>query len=178
MFSSAERLARPLLVVLAVLAASLPACGSGDEKVEGSGYSVELPDGWKDRTDDAPQDSPIRVDRLLIGPRVRGFATNVNVIREPRPGNATLEEIEQQGRPQIRGFGGRDISQARPVKLGDERALSHTYRIRQRGKLLTGEQYIAIHDGRVYNVTVTSDPSAFADARRDFREITGSWKWE
>ena len=179
MCSSAERLIRPLLVVLAVLAPGLAACGgSSEEKTEGSGYSVELPDGWKDRTDDAPEESPIRVDRLFIGPRVKGFSTNVNVIREPRPANATLEEIEQQGRPQIRGFGGRDISQAKPVELDGERALSHTYRIRQQGKLLTGEQYIAIHDGRVYNVTITSDPSAFADARRDFKEITGSWKWD
>jgi DcrB len=180
MFSSADRRIRPLLLLVVVLALGLPACGSSEEEgVEGSGYTMELPDGWKDRTEDAAKQSPgIKVDRLIIGPRVEGFATNVNVIREARPANSTLEEIEQQGRPQIRGVGGRDISQAKPVELGGERALSHTYRIRQQGKLLTGEQFIAIRDGRVYNVTVTSAPSAFADARKDLREIADSWKWD
>ena len=179
--SSASRLRFPLLLVAAALslALGLSACGEGEEKVEGSGYSVELPDGWKDRTEDAEeQTGGIAVDRLFIGPRVEGFATNVNVLREQRPADASLEEIEQRGRPQIRGVGGRNISPARPVELGGERALSHTYQIRQQGKLLRGEQYIAIRDGRVYNVTVTSVPSAFADARSDFREITDSWKWE
>ena len=179
MFSSANRLILPLLLVVPVLAVALPACGSSEEKVEGSGYSVELPDGWKDRTDDAEkQTGGIKVDRLFIGPRVEGFATNVNVLREARPANASLEEIEQRGRPQIRGVGGKNISQAKPVELGDERALSHTYRISQQGKQLRGEQYIAIHDGRVYNVTVTSVPSAFADAQKDFKEIADSWKWD
>ena len=178
MFSSADRRILPLLLIAVALALGLAACGSSDEGVEGSGYTVELPDGWKDRTDDADEESAIRVDRLFVGKRVEGFATNVNVIRERRPPGASLEEIEQQGRPQIRGLGGRDLSQAKRVELDGEPALSHTYRIRQQGKLLAGEQYIGIHDGRVYNVTVTSVPSAFADARRDFRKITDSWKWD
>ncbi len=179
MFSSADRRILPLLTILAALAVVLPACGSSEEEVKGSGYTLELPDGWKDRTDDAEeQTGGISVDKLFIGPRVEGFATNVNVLREARPANASLEEIEQRGRPQIRGVGGRNISPARPVELGDERALSHTYNIRQQGKLLRGEQYIAVHDGRVYNVTVTSVPRAFADAQKDFEEIADSWKWE
>ena len=179
MSSSANRRLFPSLLILAVLAVGLPACGSSEEKVDGSGYSVELPDGWKDRSEDAEeQTGGIAVDKLFIGPRVEGFATNVNVIREARPANASLEEIEQRGRPQIRGVGGRNISPAKPVELDGERALSHTYSIRQQGKLLRGEQYIALHDDRVYNFTVTSVPSAFADARKDFEEIADSWKWE
>ena len=179
MFSSADRRILALLLIVAALATGLGACGSSEEEVEGTGYSVELPDGWSDRTDDAEeQTGGIAVDRLFIGPRVDGFATNVNVLREARPPGASLEEIEQRGRPQIRGVGGRNISPARPVELGGERALSHTYRIRQEGKLLRGEQYIAIHDGRVYNVTVTSVPGAFDDAQKDFKEIADSWKWD
>jgi hypothetical protein len=177
MFSSADRRILPLLLI-AALGLGTAACGSEDDAVEGSGYSVELPDGWSDRTDDASKESPIRLDRVFVGPKADGFAANVNVVREPRPENATLEEIEQAGRPQIRALGGREISQAKSVELSGERGLSHTYRIREGGRALEGEQFIVIHEGRVYNVTVTAATKGFADARRDFREITGSWKWE
>lgn len=87
------------VAILAVLAL-LTGCGGDDGssnkdgRASGSGYSVALPSGWSDVTD-RPEvaGSPIRIDRLFTKRRRNGFATNVNVIREPAPEGAGLDDL-------------------------------------------------------------------------------------
>ena len=78
MIRSAATVAVLCLLVL------LAGCGSeaGDARA-GSGYELDLPDGWSDDTEEAEEaESAIRFDSLLRKGREDGFATNVNVIRE------------------------------------------------------------------------------------------------
>ena len=68
--------------MIAVLA--LAGCGGEEQdQVEGTGYGYAVPDGWEEEDGDDIEVGPFRPDSLVVGDREGGFATNVNVIREP-----------------------------------------------------------------------------------------------
>lgn len=181
---------RRLGLVLALLAALLlGACGdddgggssSNDEgtPAKGSAYEVKLPDGWRDRTDEASgEDVPIRFDRVFATGISGGFRTNVNVIREGLPKNATLDQIVQVSRKQVRAaYRPTTMEASRATKLGDEEAQSYAYSLDAEGKKLRGEQVIALRGERIFYVTFTALDEAYRDRHSDFEQILGSWTW-
>jgi DcrB-like protein len=184
---------RRLGLVLALLVALLPsACGGDDDgggggdkkaegkRAEGSAYAVALPEGWSDRTDDASnEDVPIRFDRVFATRYEDGFRTNVNVIRERKPANLSLEQVAQVSQRQVRNaYGATDLTPARASRLGDEDARAYTYSLEAQGKSLRGEQVIAIRDDRIFYVTFTALRTAYDGRHPQFEDILGSWSWK
>ena len=159
--------------------------GSGGSKDEGtpakgSAYEVKLPDGWRDRTDEASDaDTPIRFDRVFATGPSGGFRTNVNVIREGLPENATLEQIVQVSRKQVRAaYQPTTMEPAKPAKLGDEEARSYSYSLDADDKKLRGRQVIALHGERIFYVTFTALESAYGKRHPEFEQILDSWAWD
>jgi hypothetical protein len=175
-----------LLALLPALA--LGACGGGGggdsgEKTTstpspGTTYAVKVPSGWTDSTGKT-RTGAIRVDRLLIGPTVGGFRTNVNVIREPRREDASLDDVVKASQRQVEQAIGAKVGPGRPaaLKIDGEPALSYTYRFRRSDKRLRGRQVQVFHAGQIYTVTLTSHARAAPDARRAFDSVLRSWRW-
>ena len=178
------------LVLALLVALLLGACGGDDNggggssdegtTAKGSAYEVKLPDGWRDRTDEATdEDTPIRFDRVFATGPSGGFRTNVNVIRERLPENATLEQIVQVSRKQVRAaYQPTNMERARATKLGDEEAQSYAYALDAEGKKLRGEQVIALHGERIFYVTFTALEDAYRERHSEFQQILDSWTWD
>jgi len=175
---------RPAAALPLLIIATAAGCGSdsgssgggGGEAVNGTGYSVEAPDEWKDRTADASQNTSIKPDRLLAGPTVDGAVTNVNVVFEPKP-KATIDQIGEGFRAQIPAIGASDISKASKRELAGEQAVTYTYTLKGQGPLRRSRQVAAAHGGRLYTVSMTASAKDFPDAEKRLQEILASWKW-
>jgi hypothetical protein len=182
-------------IILWVLAALIVGgCGGGDDdggggggssqepkgtEAKGSVYSVRLPEGWSDRTDDSSnEDIPIRFDRVFATKPADGFRTNVNVIRERKPERLELEEIAKVSQQQVqRAYGATDLDTPRSTTLGGEPSQTYAYSLQGQGKRLRGEQVIAVKGDRIFYVTFTSLRSAFDGHHDEFEQILSSWKW-
>lgn len=169
--------ALPLLALLAVVLV-LAGCGGGANAAKkGTGFAVELPTGWSQRSGKALEESAIRFAGVFVDGRTAGFRTNVNVIRETAPAGTTLAAVVTTFQRQVRGGFGARIGQTANRKLGGDRATGYDYTVSRPGRTLRGRQVVAIHGGHVYTVTLTSAASAFAKANESFDRILGSWKW-
>ena len=184
---------RACLLVSLAAGLLLGACGGGDDDDGGSGgskaegtaaegslYEVKLPDGWRDRTDAASdEDVPIKFDRVFATGFAEGFRTNVNVIRERRPGQLTLDEVARVSGRQLRSaYGATDLGKPRKLRLGEEDARAYAYSVATQGKKLRGEQVIAFRGERIFYVTFTALRSVYGDRHGEFEQILGSWSWK
>jgi len=175
---------RSLTAAIAV-ALLIPACGGADDRggggreAQGSQYTVSLPDGWRDSTDDdAADEVPVKFDRLFTGDRVEDFTVNANVIDEPKP-DADIEEIVAAGQKQLEGgSGATDLSPPDKRELGEDSAFSYTYTLERADRTLRGEQVVAVHEERLYTVTLTTPAEAFEEQQAEFQEILDSWEWK
>jgi hypothetical protein len=180
-----------LLVVLA-----LAGCGGEDrEQVEGTGYVYGVPDGWEEQDADDLEVGPFRPDSLVVGDTEDRFATNVNVLREPRvPREVTaaqyaevslagLRDPAAAGYPpqvadMIESLNPRGITRPRDAELDGERAVEWEYRSTQDGRDLRVRQVAAVTGGAGYIVTLTVLPDGFEEGSEALDEVVGSWRWE
>ena len=174
----------PIILVLLSLIL-LSGCGGDDgssggkDTVSGSGYSVELPTGWSDSTDEAEDvETPVRFDRVLSKKSQDGFATNVNVVRERAPEGITLDQVEEQFRRQIEGLGATNLTPPEEIEVDGEGAVARNYTLKGSGKTVRGRQIFSVHDDRVFTVSFTSLPERFEAERAEFQEILDSWRWD
>jgi len=176
---------RPAAALLPLILALLTGCGSdevsdsggGGAAIQGKGYSIEAPDGWKDRTQEASADSSIKPDRVLVGETKDGFATNMNVVFEPKP-DASLAEVGEGFRMQIKSIGAMEISAASERKLAGDDAVTYTYTLDQGGKQRRARQVAAIHGDRLYTVSMTAAAEGYDEGEKRLDEILASWKWK
>lgn len=170
-----------LALAAACLVLAVAGCGGGDDSEDaasGTGYSVSLPEGWREATDELSTGA-INFDLVVAGEREGGFLTNVNVIREDPPGvpddvDALVESYAQQLEK---------IGETRPRPLPErqidgEPARGNTVEVLAQEVRYSVVQYFAIHNDAVYTVTLSSDESALPGARSDFDELLDSWRWD
>jgi hypothetical protein len=188
-------------VLLALLVAA-SGCGDGEEeqdRVAGRGYSHAVPDDWRDVSDEAEDEPGLQVagigpDTLVIGERENGFATNVNVIREPGlpPGVSPSEYADKTitglrdpaaaGFPPevvqvIESIQPRDISEPSGAELGGEEAFAWDYTSTQDGRDLRIRQVATVVDDTGYTVTLTSLPEARKEGIDALDDVVSSWRW-
>jgi hypothetical protein len=190
---------RRLLVPLAALALALAGCSDEEQRVDGSGYTYAVPDGWEDASDEAGGiDLPMEgllVDSAVIGDRVDDFTTNVNVVREGGlPAGATAREYSAvslanlrdpaaAGLPpdvveQLEAIDEESLSVTPGAELGGREAVEWEYRTSYPGQETRVRQVTAVRDGAGYTVTLTTVPDAFEDATPALDEVVDSWEWE
>ena len=181
-----------IAVLAAALVAGLPlvACGEDDagNVVEGTGYELTVPEGWEDESE-AGKDfevSGFRPDVVLIGDREDGFSTNVNVIRTQGAGvgldaqvrgeRALLEEGRIPG-SETEPTPARGLTPVERTSLSGEPARAYEFERSHGERTLKLRQLIAIHDGTVYVITLTTLPDEFDQERETVASVVDSWRW-
>jgi hypothetical protein len=192
---------RSLLVALAVVALALAGCSDEEEdRVDGSGYTYAVPDGWQDVSDEAGDidlDVPrVLVDSAVVGDREDDFTTNVNVVREGGlPAGVTARQYGQVSIANLRdpaaaGFPPEvvealadiDLSTVEELpdtQLGGRDAVAWEYRDDSSAERATQvRQVAAVNGSAAYTVTLTAVPDTFEDAVPALDEVVESWEWE
>jgi hypothetical protein len=167
----------------ACIVLGLVGCNGGDgggrsNEISGTGYSVGMPDGWHDRTEEA-RSGAINFDLFLAGEREGGFITSVNVIREAPPGVPDdVDELVETFTRQL-GVLGETPPQPLPKReIDGEPARGNTVEVQGPQARYTVVQYFTIHDDAVYTVTLGAHETALSEARADFSDLLDSWRWE
>jgi hypothetical protein len=192
-----RRTAWILGLVLAALAAG--ACGDDDddaEVVQGSGYEYELPGGW---TDESSQDNSelgvagFEPDTIALDEPDDGFATNVNVVLEPRlPAGVTPQAYFDASRRVLRDPGvlpaearraveqlqPRDLSRQQQVDLDGEQAYGLDYTGNQSGRVLRFRAVSTVREGTGYAVTYAALRNRFDEGLDDFERLLDTWRWQ
>ena len=179
-----------------VLLLALAGCGGEEgERVDGSGYTYAVPDGWEERAGDELEVGGFRPDSLVMGEREDDFTTNVNVIREDGvPAGVTaadyadvslagLRDPAAAGLPPelaetIEGLRPRQISEPREAELDGEDAVAWAYRSTQGERNVRVRQVAAVMDGAGYTVTLTALPEQLDEGGDALDELLQSWSWE
>lgn len=189
---------RRLVTCLCLGAAAVAGCGDEEAKIDGSGYSYSLPDGWEDGTEaisEIEDETGILADSVAFGEREDDFTTNVNVFREGGlPARTTaakyaefsiagLRDPDAVGIPpdiaeQVEAAAATDISEPRPGELGGEDAVGWEYRSQGPERETRVRQVTAVKDGAAYTVTLTALPEAYDEGTDALDEIVESWEWD
>ena len=194
------RVALCLLFIACPLA--FAACGDSSDggKFDGSGYSLEIADGWEDTTEAAPSvddlgfDDPalsaISVDATITGEESDDFAANLAVVTTEAPGSATarklaeanLETASAQGSlPEGAGGGAIDVSgsEIEETELGGEPAASYEQVVGSPAGEARQLQLYAVRDGTAYAVTYSGlDAGQYEEQLPDVQAMLGSWTWD
>lgn len=141
---------------------------SGDA-VEGNGYTVTPPEGWKDGSE-LTKKSAVRLDLVLIEPTPKdGFANNINVIRED-VGAVELDDLAGNLRQQLEAIGATPDGEPTRLELDGDEAVELSSK-GANGKYL--QQLQVPRDGAVFTITLTTrepEPAIFQAFRT-------SWRW-
>jgi hypothetical protein len=136
-------------------------------------FSVLLPDGWKDGTN---QVSGIALTGY-IGPVIDGFAININVLRSP-VGDLSLQAFLRGTRANLRTvLHVTSMSPATPRLVDGENAYDYTVIDQQAGRALEQRQTLVIRDGAGYVITYSAPLSNYSFYRGAADTILDSWQW-
>jgi hypothetical protein len=142
-------------------------------------FTTVTPRGFSDATATA-QSSALKVLYLAIGPRSRGFATNINVVREPSRGltnPATIAAFELNAIKRIERKA-HAFSSLRPLTVGGAPARSIDYLNTPAGtRELRQRQVFVKHGGSIYTITYTALPVTYTASAGAMDEVLGNWVW-
>lgn len=160
----------------ATAATTVPAAAG--QTLRGTGYSFSLPTGWRDTTTEQMKAFGRReqVDLATAGP---GRTTNVLVVVEPNPGG-TLADLVAAGRKGVKEYlGARLLGQPERLSLAGTPAMAYDYTLRLsvRAGPVHGRQVVCLRDDKVYTVSFSARPQAFATDRAALDQILRSWSW-
>jgi hypothetical protein len=182
------------LSFLALLAGLLAGCGDDDDAgststpapksdapaVEGTGYTLKPPRGFRDVTSRF-DGSAIRVDLVYADAAQAGsgFARNIVVIREQPGGEFTLDDVmpnfENQAELQATDEG---ISEIEDLELDGVPARTYSFLRRDESSgPVRQRQVIAIKDEAVYTITWTASADKFEAEEPTLDSILASWRW-
>jgi hypothetical protein len=175
---------------------ALAGCGGEEQdQVEGTGYVYAVPAGWEEEDGDDIEVGPFRPDSLVVGDPEGGFATNVNVIREPGvPADVTAAQYAEVSLAGLRDPAGAGfppevaemiesvnpsgITEPRDIELDGEEAAEWEYRSTQGGRNLRVRQVAVVMGGAGYTVTLTALRDGFEDGSEALDEVVETWSWE
>jgi hypothetical protein len=148
-----------------------------DGAVQGDGYTLSVPEGWTDLSEEAAEVPELAMADLAYGDTSeQGFASNLNTIVTPASG----ETVDDPG---VRGQLADQVEQAlnvRPKPIADtefdgEKAIGQTATVRKPAVTLV--QYVTVHKDEVYTLTVTLSAARTAEADELVGSVVDSWQW-
>ncbi|MEX2194564.1 MAG: hypothetical protein WD844_04685 [Thermoleophilaceae bacterium] len=182
------------LLVSAILAVALLAgCGNDDsgDAVEGTGYTVDTPGGWDDRSDDSEEfaASGFEPDIVLTADPEGGFSSNINVLRQGSLADGVdADRLTEQSRQALQDpavleqLGGdlapSDISDVSALDIDGEQARAFDYSSEREGQELRFRQVYTVREGSGYVLTYTALADGFEEGSAALDDVVESWSWD
>ncbi len=146
--------------------------------IDGS-FQTIVPSGFVDATRSVSS-GVANVQYLAIGPRANGFATNINVIREPAAGRTNINRITGLEVATIKRIDPRAdrFSQPTAIIVGGRPGRAVDYYNRPTGeRLLHQRQVFVAHGQWIYTITYSALPDAYAAGVGAVDRVAAGWKW-
>lgn len=157
------------------------AADSGD-RLSGSGFSIVIPNNWEDITSSLKANNP-RLDIAIGEKNASTFRTNFNVVLAT-PTSATIPKdsaaLGQEAATELKTLTHKPVTPLPDKTIDGAAAIGQTSTFVPSGASgisVTFLQYIVIHDGSAYPVTMTFATSNTAVAKQLLTSVLGSWKW-
>ncbi len=146
--------------------------------IDGS-FQTIVPSGFVDATRSV-RSGVANVQYLAIGPRANGFASNINVIREPAGGRTDINRITGLEVATIKRIDPRAdrFSQPSAITVGGQPARAVDYYNRPTGERLLRQRQVFVAHGRwIYTITYSALPEAYAAGVGAVDQVAAGWKW-
>ena len=140
-------------------------------------FTIAVPPGFRNDTA-AFAGGAIRIEVLVAGSTEKGFAVNINVVRE-RTHTANVDGVTQASITVLKRISGAsDFSTVQHLTVAGAPARALDYRASFGGRLLHDRQVYAVHDGWGYVVTYSALPgSQYQGSLSALSEFVASWRW-
>jgi hypothetical protein len=183
------------IALLAVLGALLLAgCGGGDDggasssaptataaaaasgsTLEGTGYALTLPGGWRDASE---EDTGLSRAPDAVLASTQPAAVALVTIEDQPEGVAADELLRTLRRREIDREVVTGAGEARPFAVAGARGVTYHYdTTSEAGVPLRTRQVVVIRAGKAYTIALTTPVVAFAAANDEFQAILDSWRW-
>lgn len=156
-----------------------PTTADASSRVSGVGYSFAIPAEWEDTTASLKAQNP-KLDVAVGQKDASTFRTNFNVVI----GSATTATIEKdsvalhkEAAAELRSYTKAAVKPLPNVMIDTEAAIGQTSTFTSSGTSVTFLQYVAVHNGKAYPVTMTFATSNADDAAKTLTGILASWHW-
>jgi len=157
-------------------ASSAPATTApAGDALTGDGYTLTLPEGWKDATADFKKLQPqVDTGAKKTTDIKDGFNDNVNVIAQTS-GEVSFDSLRDAIKTQLEGAGSTNIEFKETVRLDGRLAMQVWSNTKDAGDAHT-IQFMTFNNGKLFVLTVSTnlDDAAAAGLAQEF--VSG-WKW-
>lgn len=143
-------------------------------------FTFDPPSGWRDEPSAGGLPPEVQFERLVVGPQVAGFQTNINVVSQAALPGATSEAVAGQTLAAIRASG-QQIT-AEPGPAGDFDSVDgvrYTWVGQPAAgsdQVVTQTQFALLRGGRHYFVTVSGDQKD-PDLDKALDRVRATWEW-
>jgi len=150
-------------------------------RLSGTGFSIAIPADWEDITASLKADNP-QLDIAIGEKNPSTFRTNFNVVTA-NPTSATIqgdsEPIRKEAATELKTVTHAVVSALPDSIIDGEPAIGQTSTFVPPGSTgsVTFLQYVAIHNGMAYPLTMTFATANAADAKPLLASILDSWQW-
>jgi hypothetical protein len=151
---------------------------AGDGRLVGKGYTVALPEGWQDATDQFRDYSPL-IDAGALNATQAGqpFSDNLNVLRNPEQAELPPAQAERQFADEL-GTVASKVRVAQRATVDGVRALHLTGRTEAGEVVALTDQYVCYVDGTYYVTTFSyGSGTPRAQRRQEVSAMLASWSW-
>lgn len=147
--------------------------------VSGTGYSYDLPSGWSDMSEEMSSQDP-RVDSAIAaGSSFEQAEANILVEAGSSGGETDPEAARATLKSNISSSVGATATDVENSEIGGAEAIGvKVERTNTNGVEIVQTAYLAIQDGKVATVTISSTTDNEEDALAAFEEMSDSWQWE
>jgi hypothetical protein len=143
--------------------------------LQGTGYSVRLPAGWRDasKEDTGLSSAPDLVVASADPPAV----TLVTLDKQPGDVGAA-DLLRTLRRSEVDRQGVRGASAAAPITVRGARGITYQYdTTSDAGVKLRTRQVVVLHGATAYTIALTTPAASFAAANPGFDAVLAAWRW-
>jgi len=160
-------------------AATTKTAPSGTVKSADGHFATVIPDGFANELSRV-QGGAINIQYLAVGPAHAGFATNINVVHEPSPGQSSIDTVTgleiagiKRLEPQAHQF-----SQVQSLTVDGQPARAIDYlSLPDKKRLLHQYQVFVVKNGTIYTITYSALPTSYSDNLASVKQVTDGWHW-